>query len=84
MADILIKGVETESGILKLLELKPRMNSESMKKALIRHFVNGWDEALIVSCCGVKASNLNRDIKKLNEVATIVSEYVSEHYTRNK
>ena len=82
MADVLLKGAETEAGILKLLELKPRMNSESMKKALVRHFVNGWDEALIVSCCGVKASNLNRDIKKLNEVATIVNEYVVDHYTR--
>ena len=82
MADILLKGAETEAGILKLLELKPRMNSESMKKALLRYFVNGWDEALIAECCGVEASNLNRDIKKLNEVATIVNEYVVDHYTR--
>jgi len=33
MADILMKGVETEAGIIKLLELKPRMNRSRNHKA---------------------------------------------------
>ncbi len=82
MTDILMKGVETEAGILKLLELRPRMSSSNMKKALVRYFVNGWKEDMICEMCDVKASNLSRDIKKLNDVANIVNEYVSDHYTR--
>lgn len=81
LENILLPGMETEKGIDILISLT-RMNSDNMRHALMRHYVNGWSDATACSCSGVSLSNFSRDSKKLNEVARLIDTYHELNYKR--
>jgi hypothetical protein len=41
--------------------------SEPMRKALVRHFVEGWPKGLAANAYDIKLPNLEKQVKRCNE-----------------
>lgn len=78
----LAQGAETEQGIDILISLT-EMESVPIRKALIRHYVNGADEAMACEMAVVPKSNFSRACKKLNKVAGKIDAYHELNYRKS-
>lgn len=73
----LIPGRESQLTISLLLKLTS-IRGDSMISALEHYFVHGYGESMCVLRCGIKQQNLNVNIKKLNDVYSIVKQLHGE------
>ena len=69
----IVKGSESIERIKLLLKLT-KIKSEKMKSAIVDHYVNGLKEAHAALLNDVKQQNLNKALKRLNEMAGVVEE----------
>ena len=65
-------GGESEESIRLLLSLVKF--SENTEKALVLIFASGYEQELAAYVCDLKAPNLSRSIKRINEVNHIVEQ----------
>ena len=79
--DVLHAGMETEEGIDALLSFT-MLSSEGMRRALIRHLVNGWPDSQACLAGPVLTGNFSRDLAKLNAVASKIVAYNEHEYAR--
>lgn len=80
--NILLAGNETEESVEILLSLT-KLSSESMKKALMYHLVNGAADTYACLAFSVTQSNFSRDLKKLNDVARKIDKYFELNYRKS-
>tara|TARA_B100001059_G_scaffold1670_1_gene1427 strand:+ start:4788 stop:5033 length:246 start_codon:yes stop_codon:yes gene_type:complete len=69
----IIKGSEPRERVEMLLKFT-KIKSENMKAAIVDHYVNGLKEAHAALLNNVKQQNLNKALKRLNEMAGVVEE----------
>lgn len=79
---LLIQGMETQRSIEILLSFAG-ITSEKMIGALESHFIAGNNVQNSADLNGVSKSNLSRDIKKLNLVASKINEYFEINYNKS-
>ncbi len=74
-------GMETEASIDSLISFT-KLSSENMRKAFIRHYVNGMEQALACTISGVKEPNFVRDSNIIIEVARKINAHNELCYAR--
>lgn len=67
------RGSETRERMELLLKLT-KITSENMISAIIDHYVNGLRQEHAALLNGIKQQNLNRTVKRLNELAGVVEQ----------
>lgn len=68
---VLLPGHETEARLELIIQLTG-IKSEQQIKAITKHLVHGWDEALVINVYSIDKSNFKRDLNKLEAKAEIV------------
>ena len=79
METYLLPGHETEQSIDILLSMTS-LKSDGMRKALRYHLVNGAADKYACIVGGVTKGNFSRDLKKLNDIAKKIDDYVNLNY----
>lgn len=79
---MLLQGSETEESIDILLKLA-RLESNSMRSALMYHLVSGAADAYACMAHGVSKGNFSRDLKKINNVARDIDRYFEINYKKS-
>ncbi len=78
---LLYQGLETTESIDSLISFT-KLSSENMRKAFIRHYVNGMEQTLACTISGVKEPNFVRDSNIIIEVARKINAHNELKYAR--
>lgn len=77
----LLRGGESEKRIKLLLSLT-NIRSDDMIRMIYKIYVDGWSDESAANMFDVPQPNINRAVKRLNEVASIVEEIKELDWSR--